>query len=214
MSNKRIVDFRNRKKRLQELNADQGTNVQEQMMGLLLGLSKRIFELERELKEVKTLLPIAKAADYRSLSVQRILEEKAIIKKDEMLRVNNDIIVEDFDLKSIQDDKIKGLEVVEDRPAQKDDFVILNLKFFKDGKELEEEEYPRSKVCLGSIELFPELHDAVMGMKVGGKKLFPVELMGQTDHSQVTLIGIRQKRIVDSEGQLEDQQNARNPNAS
>jgi len=209
MSNKRVVDFRNRKRKIQELNADQAAVSQEQLMGVIFGLSKKVFELEKTIKEIKLLLPIAKAADYRSLAVQRTLENKGITNKNEMMRLNNEIIVEDFDLKSTQDDKIKGLEVIQDRSAQKDDYVILRLQFFKGGKELLEEEYPRAKVCLGSTELFPELHDAVLEMKSGEEKKFPVELMGQTDHCIVTLVGIRQKRIVDSEGQMEDPQNVR-----
>lgn len=212
MSNKRVIDFRNRKNKIAVLNEEQQKENQakEQMVGLVLGLSKRVFDMEKQIQDMKTLLPIAKAADYRSLSVQRLLESKNITNKDEMLRVTNEIVIEDFDLKSAQDDNFKGLEVVTHRPAEKGDFVVLNLKFFKDGKELLEEEYPRTKIHLGSYELFPELDDAVIGMKAGEKNKFPVKLLNQTDEALVSLIGIRQKRIVDGESQSEDT-NVRDP---
>lgn len=203
MSNKRVVDFRKRKQKLDALNAEQDNQAREQMVGLILGLSKKIFDLEKEVHNMKSMLPIAKAADYRSLAVQRLLESKSLSNKDEMLRITNEIVIEDFDLKSTQDDTLQDLETITDRPAQKDDFVILNMKFYKDDKELVEEEYPRTKICLGAYELFPELDDAVIGMKSGDRKKIPVKLLNQTDECLVLLIGIRQKRIIPDEATME-----------
>jgi hypothetical protein len=210
MKNKRVVDFRKRKNKLKIISPEQDGKMMERMVGLILGLSKRLMDLEKEVKDMKVMLPIAKAADYRSLAVQRLLESKGISNKEEMIKITNEILIEDFDLKSAQDDVTQGLEIVTDRLTQKDDHVIINMKFYKDGKELVEEEYPKTKITIGSYEMFPELDDALISMKIGECKKFPVNLINETDECVVTLIGIRQKRIIpDEASKKEDHQNVR-----
>ena len=140
----------------------------------------------------------AKAAGFDNLAIARLLE-KVGITQDQIEEVSNEVLIENFNAESEADDKVRGLEVVEGRPAQKGDFAIFSLKLFKDGVELKDQEVPRGKVELGAYEKFPEFDDNLVGMTIGEVKKVELNLMDSTDHGEFHLLGLRQKCIMPSE---------------
>lgn len=211
----RVNDFRSRRKKIDSINTQQSNQVLHNLNALMLGLLKRVVDLEKKVKDIS---PYAKFGDVRSLALSRLLIESGIHVSitDSMLQSKmKEILIEDFEADSADDDRIKNLEVCTGT-AKIGCHAIYNLKLFKDGKELEDQEVPRGKVELGKYEQFPELDDALLGMSPGQSKKIKLELMGKTDEGLFTLIGLRkQKSIINTkEGKNETNKTTKNSKSS
>lgn len=192
--NSRMTDFRKRDVKEVHLNSEkQQTNI-NQLFRLILGLTNRLFQLEQKLLP---LLPVAKAADWRSLAIMKMLSEtvdsngNVLITEDAISNKIESLETEFFDKENLLDDQKRGLLIADEDVAADGHFVIATINIFKDGKELPEERVVRTKLELGAHELFPELDDAIRGMKVGEIKKFPLDLQGRTDTAELKLLGLR-----------------------
>lgn len=198
--NKRAIEFRGRKNKLDHLNSQKANQELAYLTSLYLGLAKRVFDME---KRMRLVFPMARGADYRSLAMMRIFESKFGVTREEVARVSNEVMVEDFDEQDSKDDLLKNLEPVLDAKAEAGLHAVINLKIFKNGVELMEEEVPRSKIELGKNELFPELDAAILGMSPGESKTFPLSIAGQSDNATVTLIALKKAKAANKEGQVD-----------
>jgi hypothetical protein len=199
MGNQKMQEFRKRSQKEAVLNQQkQGQDIQ-QMFKMLLGLASRLYAAERRMN---ALFPTAKIADWRSLAIMKLLDEEAhkiqpaqlnitearVIAKAEQLQV------ETFEADSAEDDIARKLEPVSsEASAAKGMFAVATMKLYNKGQELEEQRVVRTKIEIGMAELFPELDEVVVGMKVGESKRFPFSLQGKTDEAEVTLLGLRKK---------------------
>jgi hypothetical protein len=151
---------------------------------LLFGLSKRVFEMDKKLRQVTR---EANAAQWRSAALVEIEtpEIKAMIaKKAEELQIK------DFEQDAAEFDKLNNL-IPAQSAAENGFFATVSMEYFKDGQKLEEQKTVRSKIHLGQHELFPELDAQIVGMSVGETKKFPLNLMGLTDEVEVHLIDLK-----------------------
>lgn len=155
----------------------------------LSGLYQKLFELQNKLED---LTGSAKAADWRSLAIMKLLS-KAGISEDEVTAKAEELQVNAFDKESSLDDEAKGLEV-HDGVAETGNTAIAQIKVYKDGVEISESQVVRSKFELGKNELLPEIDEAVLGMKVGDRKRFPLSLAGKTDEGEILLVSLRRKK--------------------
>lgn len=199
MANSKMTDFRNSrkisKKETKEALANHEILSQrlETATTLLFGLSKRVFEMD---KKVRDLTRTANAADWRSSAILEVLAVSVdqngvpLIAKASVSTKAEELQIEDFDARAVEFDKINGLVPV-DGPAEKGHFATVSMDYFKDGVKLEEQKTVRSKIHLGEHELFPELDAFIMGMKVGETRKFPLSLMGLTDDVEVFLIDLK-----------------------
>lgn len=188
----RIDQFRGRaKKEALAQEADKPSSDVQHLFKMILGLSQRLFNLERRLNIV---FPIAKIADWRSMALMKLMSEGTPVTEDAVCRRAEELELVNFDLENIEDDKKRGLVSDNEATADKDHFAIAHLKIYKDNRELEDQQVVRTKIQLGRNELFPELDDAIIGMKVGEQKRFKLDLLGQSDEAEVFLLGLRKTK--------------------
>lgn len=200
MSNDKMNNYRGRSVKEANMNIDQHQemlNKQEKnistMFQLILGISKRVFDMERKINSV---IPVARASDWRSLALIETLHTRAthgedLPTKEEIAHMAELLQIIHFDKESAEDDLRNGLETVNDEVAAPGLFAIATINLFKGGIELPEERVVRTKIELGAHELFPELDDAIIGMKVGEKKKFPLDIQGRTDFAEITLMALK-----------------------
>lgn len=189
-------EFRKRNRKLDALNSQQNAETNLKIFQMLLDVLGKMKKLEDQMKD---LFPKARIAEWRSLAIMRLCHEKNLLTEQEVVEKGNQLMIEDFQQHSDADDKARSLITVQG-PAEDGMYAILNLKVYKDGQELQDQEIPRSKIEIGKVEQFPELDAAVRGMNVGETKRFPLKLMQQTDEGQVVLLGLRQAPKPAKEG--------------
>lgn len=185
----KAVEFSKRNAKLaaaqQQSNAD-NINMLRQALS---GLYQKLFEVQGKLE---SLTGSAKAADWRSLAIMKLLN-KAGISEDEVTAKAEELQVNAFEKESNLDDEARGLES-HDGTAENGITAIAQIKVFKDGVEIPESQVVRSKFEIGKAELLPEIDQAVLGMKTGEKKRFPLSLSGKTDEGEIILVGLRRSR--------------------
>jgi hypothetical protein len=191
-----MKDFRGRKNKEAAANQVKGLNDHNYLLKVILGLANRVKQLEDRLNSVT---PTAKIADWRSMATVKLLELKNVVTFDEVVKLAEELEITNFEQDSAEEDLRKGLlSVFPDTQAEVGHFGTFTLDVFKDDKELEFQKVVRAKVQIGKNELFHELDDALVGMKVGEVKSFPLNLMGQTDTAKITLLGLKKKLETDS----------------
>jgi hypothetical protein len=202
MANSKMTDFRKKrdftKKDVKEAAANYELLSQriETLTTLVFGLSKRVYEMDRRLRDVGR---DANAAQWRSQSLVEVLSEatptviidgKPQAMKTALANKAEDLQIADFNASAAEFDKANKLVVV-DGAAEAGHFATVSIDYFKDGAKLEEQRTVRSKIHLGQHELFPELDDHIKGMKVGETKKFPLSLMGLTDEAELHLFDLK-----------------------
>ena len=191
----RVKEMRKKLRLLEGVDPEKMAETNDQTKKMLLGLAGRIYSLERKLN---ALFPVAKKADWRSLALVKVMADRSMVQEQEVVDMAERLQKEFFEKESDREDQQKGLVPSDTDVAEDGMFVITSLRVFKDGKELEDERIVRSKIELGVYELFPELDDAIRGMRIGESKRFPLNLQQQTDEAEVTLIGLRKRISVQS----------------
>lgn len=185
----KALEFNKRNSKLaaaqQQSNAD-NINMLRQALS---GLYQKLFEVQGKLD---SLTGSAKAADWRSLAIMKLLS-KAGISEDEVTAKAEELQINAFDKESALDDEAKGLEV-HDGIAENGITAIAQVRVYKEGTEIVESQVVRSKFELGKNELLSEIDQAVIGMRAGESKRFPLSLAGKTDEAEVSLISLRRKK--------------------
>jgi len=166
-----------------------------QVQQMVYGLSYKLFDLEQKLTQAEN---VAKVADYRSQALSNVLAKASIGFTDDT--ISNEIISlqeKDFDTNSAADDVRRGLENADTETAANDLHAITTISVFKDGVELKDERIVRSKVEIGKAELFNgDLDAALVGLKVGDSKDFPLVIGNRIDTARVTLLGLRRAPAI------------------
>jgi hypothetical protein len=167
---------------------------------MILNLAARLYRLERKVNE--DYFAKARIADWRSLAIMKLMDEqsveallkgfpgiteKMIVEKAEQLQV------EDFEKDSLEQDRVKNLIPCDEESAANGHYAIGTMKVFKEGKELEEQRIVRTKFEIGLAEHFPEVDEAVRGLKVGESRRFKLSLQNKTDEAEFFLTGLRKK---------------------
>jgi trigger factor len=97
-----------------------------------------------------------------------------------------------------------SLVPVEDRAAQKGDFVVIRFEGRRDGQPVEGAQSDRMPLVLGNERMVPGFEDQIVGMREDGQKSFTVvfpedygeaELAGQPVEFTVTLRELRERRL-------------------
>lgn len=185
----KAVEFNKRNSKLAAAQQQSNADSINMLRQALSGIYQKMFELQNKLEG---LTGSAKAADWRSLAIMKLLS-KAGISEDEITAKAEELQVSAFEKESDLDDEAKGLEP-HDGTAENGLTAIAQIKLFKDGVELPESQVVRSKFELGKSELLPEIDEAVIGMKPGEKKKIPLALSGKTDEAEISLISLRKPK--------------------
>lgn len=185
----KAVEFNKRNSKLAAAQQQSNAENINMLRQALSGLYQKLFEIQGK---VESLTGSAKAADWRSLAIMKLLS-KAGISEDDVTAKAEELQVNAFDKESALDDEAKNLEV-HDGVAENGITAIAQIKVYKDGTEIPESQVVRSKFELGKSELLPEIDQAVLGMKAGERKRFPLSLAGKTDEGEVILISLRRQK--------------------
>jgi hypothetical protein len=166
-------------------------NPMEAFARVVSGLALRTYSLD---KRVQRLYTRAQKSDWRSSALMKILHDKGIISYEDVAEAANFVQQKELDQEIELVCKQQSLEdAPQEDEAQKGYYAIVKVDFVKDDQKLEGETV-KAMVQLGQYELFPELDDAVLGMKTGESKVFGLEVMNQTDSASVELIGLKRPR--------------------
>lgn len=185
----KAVEFNKRNSKLAAAQQQSNAENINMLRQALSGLYQKLFEIQGK---VESLTGSAKAADWRSLAIMKLLN-KVGISEDDVTAKAEELQVNAFDKESALDDEAKNLEV-HDGVAENGITAIAQIKVYKDGTEIPESQVVRSKFELGKSELLPEIDQAVLGMKAGERKRFPLSLAGKTDEGEVILISLRRQK--------------------
>lgn len=107
-------------------------------------------------------------------------------------------------LKSLQDSRSELVDVLEDRTAQRGDFVVIDFEGFVNGAPLENASGQKMSLELGSKQMIPGFEEGVEGMKPGQTREvslnFPTDyhvaqLAGQPVNFKLTLQKIQKKSL-------------------
>jgi hypothetical protein len=193
MADQRLTEFRNRNKKENNMNAEFTAERLSRIEQIIYGLAAKTMRMEKKLNSSLAKIGLSY---WRTLALMDVLAEedkdsdffKKIAERAETIQIK------DFDdLSRIEDLEKKLLEVDADTVAENGMFAIFAVKCFKDKKEIETERIVRGKTELGRNEVWPELDENILGLKVGETKTFPLNLVGQTDEASVTLLGLRKR---------------------
>lgn len=181
-------------------------NNTQNLQKIIMNLAARLFKLERRVNE--DYFAKARIADWRSLAIMKLMDEQAVealrkgfpaITEKMVIEKAEQLQIEDFEKDSSEQDKIKNLVVCDDEVASNGHHAIGTMKVFKDGAELEEQRIIRTKFEIGLAEHFPEVDEAVRGLKVGESRRFKLSLQGKTDEAEFFLTGLRKKGETDGQ---------------
>lgn len=182
----------------------------QNLQKMILNLAARLYRLERRVNE--DYFAKARIADWRSLAIMKLMDEQSVealqkgfpgITEEMVIQKAEQLQTEDFEKDSAEQDRVKGLVVCDDETAANGHYAIGTMKVFKDGVELEEQRIVRTKFEVGLAEHFPEVDEAVRGLKVGESRRFKLALQNKTDEAEFFLTGLRKKK--ESDGGQEDQ---------
>ncbi|NBP02991.1 MAG: hypothetical protein EBU90_23340 [Proteobacteria bacterium] len=206
--NKRAERFRGRKTVQEALQkeADSKSTLQQGFIGLAQEVFSQKTQINRLLSEMRNLRSKADAAHYLSRALNNLMPSK--IPQDQVLGEIERLQVEDFNEASKEDDTARNLVDASDETAQNGLHAIIQMNTFKDGKEIVDERMVRSKIEIGKVELLQEIDELLVGMKVGERKRFPLNIQGKTDEAEVVLIGLRKKQEVAQEAQATGEQSS------
>jgi hypothetical protein len=201
MSNRKAEQFRNRSAKELSLQADDNAMGMQQVQKIVQALSMTVLDLSRR---VDTLTNVSKRADlvsreldFRHIALVKVLRERGLgwlttdVLDQETLLLKTDR----FDKESADEDASAGLETVEGQVAAEGMTAIANIKLFSQGVAQTEDEVPRIRLELGKGELIAEVDQAVLGMAVGETKRFKVSIQNRIDEAELTLLGLRQKKV-------------------
>lgn len=194
MSNDKASSFRKRQLKTIGAQSDQNTSALKNLQQMAYSLAMKVFQMENDIRQLRNqadrATSIAKASEYRSLALSKLLTEKVV--DEQILNIEiEQMQIEDFEENSRADDARRGLQAVDDQVAEKGLFAILTVRFFKSGEELKKEKIVRSKIEIGKEELFQGVDASVVGLKVGESRRFPLNIENQVDEAEVTLLGLR-----------------------
>lgn len=103
-------------------------------------------------------------------------------------------------LKAIQRNQADLVKIEEDRPAQADDYILMDYEGFKDGQPFEEAQKTENfTMKIGGSQISKELDDNIIGMKLGETKdiviTFPEDYKNQKIANQTISFNVTLKEI-------------------
>ena len=158
----------------------------ELVMALQL-LERRLQEVESELKFTRS---ASRKADWRSIALLRLMSDKLTLPESEITNKIEEVQIEAYNADSAQDDLNKNL-VDTTELADTEMTAIIQLKTYLNGQQVANGSILRSKIVIGQHTIVKELDEALLGMKVGESKKFPLVMQGQTDEAEVTLYALK-----------------------
>lgn len=185
----KALDFNKRNGKLAAAQQQNNADNINMLRQALSGLYQKLFELQGKLE---SLTGSAKAADWRSLAIMKLLSRAGISEEDVAAKAE-ELQIAAFDKESALDDEAKGLEAY-DGVAENGLTAIVQIRLYNNGTEIAESQVVRSKFEVGSNDLLPQIHEAVIGLKSGESKRIPLSLSGKTDEAEVVLISLRRQR--------------------
>jgi FKBP-type peptidyl-prolyl cis-trans isomerase (trigger factor) len=187
------MDKFSKKRVLQDLavNKENQQNQIQQLQKTVMGVFQKMFQIEQRTNSSSR---IENVLDFRTRAVVEILKEKLGITDEQIKNKIFDLQVEQFTTESAADDVERNLEEA-DGAVENGMFAISTIKVFKDGVEVEQQRVVRSKVEVGKAEFLPEIDSALVGMKVGETKTIDLNLQGQTDKAEITVLGLRKHKV-------------------
>lgn len=193
-----------KKSQLKQMAMQSQSNAEQvgQQRQLVVALAQRLFEMDQTLNLMKARLSRAEAtaryADYRTTALVRILQGAGNFTEEQILNEIEALQVKDFDHNSAVEDAKLNLEDAGQGPAENNQHAIYSVKLYKNGTELAAERIVRAKGQLGNPDdsraTLPGVFDAIVGMNVGESKRIPMDLQGQTDQAEITLLGLRKAK--------------------
>ena len=175
------------------------SNTQE-LQKMVLNLATRLYRLEHRISE--DYFAKARVADWRSLAIMKLMDEQSVeallkgftgITEKMVIEKAEQLQIEDFEKDSSEQDRVKNLVSCDDELAANGHYAIGTMKVFKEGKELEEQRIIRTKFEIGLAERFPEVDEAVRGLKVGESRRFKLSLQNKPDEAEFFLTGLRKR---------------------
>jgi len=170
-------------------NKDNQQNQIQMLRQSLVDVYQKLYQIE---SSVQTGQRISGALDFRTRAIVALLQKVSITEQQVKEQIEA-LQVEQFNRDSDEDDKKRGLVDELNEAAKSGHFAITTIRIFKNGEEVDSEKIVRSKVELGKEELLPEIDNAVIGMKVGETKKFPLNLQGRSDTAELTLLSLKKK---------------------
>lgn len=187
----------------------------------IINLAKGMYQIASDLRIAKDninnlssrlngVLGMAQSASMRSLAIQKLLVPVGI-SEDQVTEKANQLLVTDFEAANAKADAELGLVDVEANEEAKPKYTaVASLRLFKEGEEVVALRTIRTRFEVGGADTFPEISQAVIGMKVGDVKRFPLAVQGQTDECELTLFGLRTLKITEEkkDGVVEEEKGA------
>jgi hypothetical protein len=207
MANEKMTDFR--KKRNNDFTKGKAkeamANVEllhqriETLTKLVFGLSGKLFEME---KKVRNVTRDANAAQWRSQAIVEVLagflhltdsDGNLVYPRGLISETAEKLQIREFEKDAAEFDRVNDL-LPFDGTAAMGHFAVVQMDYYKDGTRMEDQRTVRSKIHLGQHELFPELDELIVGMRVGETKKCPLNLMGLTDEVEILLLDLKQPK--------------------
>lgn len=153
------------------------------------GLAKDLQEVDSASSAARQ---TARKADWRSIALMRIISERFGLSEDDIVKKIEEVQIDAFNADSDNDDlNRKLIPLGPEETANEGMIAIIQVKTFFEGKLVANGGALRSKIRIGLSELVKEVDEALIGMKSGETKRFPLSLQGATDEAEVTLYGLR-----------------------
>jgi len=173
----------------------------ERISGVVIKLAERLMGLEKALHaRISHVEQVARAADYRSVAIQKLLD-KAGISESDVLGKLEQLQVEEFERASAKDDTAKGLVADDGGEADLASTVIITAQYFNGETAVAGSGVLRSKLELAQANNVTEgLQDALVGKKVGETVKIPAKLDGNEVTAEIRLLGIRKKAAAPEAG--------------
>ena len=151
-------------------------------------LNKKVDTIDNDLQFVRQ---ASRKADWRSIALLRLISAKLNIAEPEIIEKIEEVQVDAFNIDSLTEDNTKGFLNADSEVASEGLIAVIKLDALKGGNKLPGGGVLRSKIIIGQHTLVKEVDAAIVGMKVGETKRFPLDLQGATDEAEITLFQLR-----------------------
>ena len=173
-----------------------GGAVLERLSAIVIKLTEKVMGLEKALHaRVSHVEQVARAADYRSVAIQKLLDRAGISEGDVLSKLEQ-LQVEEFDRASSKDDATRGLVSDDTGEVTTDSTVIIAVQYQSGDTVISGSGVLRSKLELSQANTVADgLQEALVGKRVGDTVRVPVKLDGSDAIAEIRLLGLRKKAV-------------------
>jgi hypothetical protein len=170
--------------------------VLERLSAIVIKLTEKVMGLEKALHaRVSHVEQVARAADYRSVAIQKLLDRAGISEGDVLSKLEQ-LQVEEFDRASSKDDATRGLVSDDTGEVTTDSTVIIAVQYQSGDTVISGSGVLRSKLELSQANTVADgLQEALVGKRVGDTVRVPVKLDGSDAIAEIRLLGLRKKAV-------------------